>query len=120
MGQGHAGQPGKGRRPLTTHPASSRPRGRGNELIGLGSLAPRLHILDYTYSPPTSKSGRSPELIPSCALVTAALSNSFLPSGSFQDQTTRAGGELDVYVFLSNTLLAQATVNISTGAVTVS
>ena len=49
-------------------------------------------------------------------MVTAALSNSFLPQGSFQVQTTRAGGQLNVYVFLSNTLLAQATVDTSTGA----
>ena len=52
-------------------------------------------------------------------MVTAALSNSFLPSGSFRVQTTRSAGKLDLYVYLSHTLLAQAAVDTQTGAVTV-
>lgn len=53
-------------------------------------------------------------------LVTAALSNRFLPAGSFQVSTTRSGNKLDIYVFLANTLLTQASVDTSTGAVMVS
>lgn len=49
-------------------------------------------------------------------LVTSALSNSFLPSGSFRVQTTRSGGKLDIYVYLSNSLLAQAALDTTSGA----
>ena len=49
-------------------------------------------------------------------LVTSALSNSFLPSGSFRVQTTRSGGKLDIYVYLSNSLVAQAALDTTCGA----
>lgn len=50
--------------------------------------------------------------------VTLALSNQFLPNGSFQVQTTSSGNEIDIYIFVNSALVSQANIS-NTGVVTV-
>jgi hypothetical protein len=50
--------------------------------------------------------------------IVLALSNQFLPNGSFSIQTTSSGNELDVYIFVNSTLVSQANIT-SDGIVTI-
>lgn len=50
--------------------------------------------------------------------VVAALSNQFLPNGSFQIQTSKTGNAIDIYIFVNSTLVSQANIT-SDGLVTI-
>lgn len=49
--------------------------------------------------------------------VLTAISNGFLPTNLFTVQTLRLGGEIQVYVYLNDQLIAQASVVVSTNNV---
>src|SRR4051812_10878760 len=45
--------------------------------------------------------------------VLQALSNKYLPASAFDVRTLRLGGDIQVFVYINQTLIAEATINVS-------